>query len=333
MWTISTKNSLSGKVEVIKAKSFVNASGPWVDEVLKESFKVKDSKNVRLVRGSHIVVNKLYEGDKSYICQNKDGRIFFIIPYEDNFTLIGTTDIDHGKSADQVKISEQEKSYICESASSYLKQEITTNDIVWSYSGVRPLYDDGASKAQEATRDYVVSAKEYDYSLMINIFGGKITTYRRLSETILEHIENFLGKRGKSWTENSRLPGGEIKVATLSEFEAKLKNKYSFFTNELIRRLARSYGEISFDIFGDADSLDALGENFGGGLYEAEVQYLINNEWARSSDDILFRRSKLGLILSETEIENLNLFLKKNNTKSQSSENIVPSENKEVLKA
>ena len=247
--------------------------------------------------------------------------------------MIGTTDIDHGKSADQVKISEQEKSYICESASSYLKQEITTNDIVWSYSGVRPLYDDGASKAQEATRDYVVSAKEYDYSLMINIFGGKITTYRRLSETILEHVENFLGKRGKPWTENSRLPGGEIKVASLSEFEAKLKNKYSFFTNELIRRLARSYGEISFDIFGDADSLDALGENFGGGLYEAEVQYLINNEWARSSDDILFRRSKLGLILSETEIENLNLFLKKNNTKSQSSENIVPSENKEVLKA
>ncbi|WP_416679434.1 glycerol-3-phosphate dehydrogenase [Candidatus Pseudothioglobus sp. Uisw_041] len=333
LWTISTKNSLNGKVEIVKAKAFVNASGPWVDKVLKESFKVKDSKNVRLVRGSHIVVNKLYEGDKSYICQNKDGRIFFIIPYEDNFTLIGTTDIDHGKSADQVKISEQEKSYICESASSYLKQEITTNDIVWSYSGVRPLYDDGASKAQEATRDYVVSAKEYDYSLMINIFGGKITTYRRLSETILEHIENFLGKRGKPWTENSRLPGGEIKVATLSEFEAKLKNKYSFFTNELIRRLARSYGEISFDIFGDADSLDALGENFGGGLYEAEVQYLINNEWARSSDDILFRRSKLGLILSETEIENLNLFLKKNNTKSQSSENIVPSENKEVLKA
>ena len=333
LWSISTKNSLNGKVEVIKAKSFVNASGPWVDEVLKESFKVKDSKNVRLVRGSHIVVNKLYEGDKSYICQNKDGRIFFIIPYEDNFTMIGTTDIDHGESADQVKISEDEKTYICESASSYLKKEITTKDIVWSYSGVRPLYDDGASKAQEATRDYVVSAKEYDYSLMINIFGGKITTFRRLSETILSHIENFLGKRGKSWTENSHLPGGDIKVATLSEFEAKLKSKYSFFTNELIRRLARSYGEISFDIFGDADSLDSLGENFGAGLYEAEVKYLINKEWARSSNDILFRRSKLGLLLSKTEVKNLNLFLKNYNTKSQSFENIESSENQETISA
>jgi len=168
---------------------------------------------------------------------------------------------------------------------------------------------------------------------MINIFGGKITTFRRLSETILSHIENFLGKRGKSWTENSHLPGGDIKVATLSEFEAKLKSKYSFFSNQLIRRLARSYGEISFDIFGDANSLDSLGENFGAGLYEAEVQYLINKEWARSSDDILFRRSKLGLLLSKTEVENLNLFLKNYNTKSQSFENIASSENQETISA
>ena len=277
--------------------------------IRKNLFEFNASEGVRLVRGSHIVVNKLYEGDKSYICQNKDGRIFFIIPYEDNFTLIGTTDIDHGKSADQVKISEQEKSYICESASSYLKQEITTNDIVWSYSGVRPLYDDGASKAQEATRDYVVSAKEYDYSLMINIFGGKITTYRRLSETILEHIENFLGKRGKSWTENSRLPGGEIKVATLSEFEAKLKNKYSFFTNELIRRLARSYGEISFDIFGDADSLDALGQNFGATLTAKEVMWQIKKEYARCAEDVVWRRTKLGLRLTAKEIKFLDLWI------------------------
>lgn len=317
LWTISTINSLSNKVEIIKAKSFVNASGPWVDEVLKDSFKIKDSKNVRLVRGSHIVVNKLYDDDKSYICQNKDGRIFFIIPYEDNFTMIGTTDIDHDKSVDQVKISAEEKTYICESASSYLKKEITTKDIVWSYSGVRPLYDDGTSKAQEATRDYVVSAKEYDCSLMINIFGGKITTYRRLSETILEHIENFLGKRGNSWTENSHLPGGQIRVATLPEFEKKLQKKYNFFTNQIIKRLVRSYGEISFDIFGDAKNLESLGESFSAGLYETEVRYLLENEWARSADDILFRRSKLGLIISKTGLKKLNLFLKNYNQEQQ----------------
>ena len=309
LWTISTTNSLSGKVEEIKAKSFVNASGPWIDEVLTDSFNVKNSKNTRLVRGSHIVVNKLYDHDKSYICQNKDGRIFFIIPYEDNFTMIGTTDIDHNESATQVKISEEEKTYICESASSYLKKEITTKDIIWSFSGVRPLYDDGASKAQEATRDYVVKAKEYESSLMINIFGGKITTYRRLSESILKHIEDFLGKRGNSWTETSSLPGGEMKVSMLSDFEKKLQTKYHFLSHKIIKRLARSYGKTSFDIFGDAENLGSLGVDFGAGLYEIEVKHLLEKEWARTADDILFRRSKLGLIIPKEGLKQLNLFL------------------------
>ena len=309
LWTITTVSSLDDKVETVKAKTFVNASGPWVDDVLQKSLHVNNSKNVRLVRGSHIVVKKIYDGDKSYICQNKDGRIFFIIPYEDNFTLIGTTDIDHNKSADQVQISEQEKTYICESASSYLKQEITTKDIVWSYSGVRPLFDDGASMAQEATRDYVISAKEQNSSLIINIFGGKITTYRRLSESILEKIEGFLGKRSNAWTQHSKLPGGDIEVASLSKFEEKIKDKYEFFPDALIKRLARSYGKITFDIFGSAKSIDSLGKNFGAGLYETEVNYLVKNEWARSSGDILFRRSKLGLIMPDSGKEMLDLFL------------------------
>ena len=309
LWSVTTTDSFNGKQDVIKAKCFVNASGPWVDEVLNESFSERNAKNVRLVKGSHIVVNKLYEHDKSYICQNKDGRIFFMIPYEDKFTLIGTTDIDHGQSAGQVEISEEEKLYICESASSYLKKEITTKDIIWSFSGVRPLYDDGASKAQEATRDYVVKAKEYESSLMINIFGGKITTYRRLSESILKHIEDFLGKRGNSWTETSSLPGGEMKVSMLSDFEKKLQTKYHFLSHKIIKRLARSYGKTSFDIFGDAENLESLGEDFGAGLYEIEVKHLLEKEWARSADDILFRRSKLGLIIPKEGLKQLNLFL------------------------
>ncbi len=314
LWTISTTNSLSGKVEEIKAKSFVNASGPWIDEVLTDSFNVKNSKNTRLVRGSHIVVNKLYDHDKSYICQNKDSRIFFMIPYEDNFTMIGTTDIDHNESATQVKISEEEKTYICESASSYLKKEITTKDIIWSFSGVRPLYDDGASKAQEATRDYVVKEKEYESSLMINIFGGKITTYRRLSEKILNHIEAFLGKRGESWTNKSFLPGGDIEVDGQLALKNKLHANYPFFSEDTIKRLVRSYGTITLDIFGDADSLESLGEDLGSGLHEKEVVYLIENEWARTADDILFRRSKLGLIIPKEGLKKLNLFLEAYNT-------------------
>ncbi|HIE78925.1 MAG TPA: glycerol-3-phosphate dehydrogenase, partial [Candidatus Thioglobus sp.] len=309
LWSVTTTDSFNGKQDVIKAKCFVNASGPWIDEVLNESFSERNAKNVRLVKGSHIVVNKLYEHDKSYICQNKDGRIFFMIPYEDKFTLIGTTDIDHGQSAGQVEISEEEKLYICESASSYLKKEITTKDIIWSFSGVRPLYDDGASKAQEATRDYVVKAKEYESSLMINIFGGKITTYRRLSEKILNHIEAFLGKRGESWTNKSFLPGGDIEVDGQLALKNKLHANYPFFSEDTIKRLVRSYGTITLDIFGDADSLESLGEDFGSGLHEKEVIYLIENEFARTSDDILFRRSKLGLIIPKEGLNQLNLFL------------------------
>ena len=331
LWSVTTTDSFNGKQDVIKAKCFVNASGPWVDEVLNESFSERNAKNVRLVRGSHIVVKKLFEHDKSYICQNKDSRIFFMIPYEDKFTLIGTTDIDHGQSAGQVEISEEEKLYICESASSYLKKEITTKDIIWSFSGVRPLYDDGASKAQEATRDYVVKAKEYESSLMINIFGGKITTYRRLSEKILNHIEGFLGKRGESWTNKSFLPGGDIEVDGQLALKNKLHENYPFFSEDTIKRLVRSYGTITLDIFGDADSLESLGEDFGSGLHEKEVIYLIENEFARTSDDILFRRSKLGLIIPKEGLNQLNLFLENYHKVNQTPENLESTVNNKVF--
>ena len=264
---------------------------------------------MRLVRGSHIVVKKIFNHDRSYICQNEDGRIFFIIPYEDKFTLIGTTDIDHDQSVNEVEISEKEKKYICDSANTYLNAEIKLKDIVWSYSGVRPLYDDGASMAQEATRDYVIKTSKEDSALMINIFGGKITTYRRLSESILEHIEKFLGKRGNLWTEKSSLPGGDIAVDGQIDLNNKLHMKYPFLTEETIKRLVRSYGTLSFEIFSDSNSIESLGKNFGSGLYEKEVKYLIIKEWSRTSDDILFRRSKLGLSFSKEEIKRLDQYL------------------------
>lgn len=232
-----------------------------------------------------------------------------MIPYEDKYTLIGTTDIDHGHSAGKVEISEEEKLYICKSANEYLKTEINLKDIIWSYSGVRPLYDDGASAAQEATRDYVIKAEEQESTLMINIFGGKITTYRRLSESILKHIEAFLGKRGNSWTDQSYLPGGNIGVDGQLDLENKIQMRYPFLTKETIKRLVRSYGTISFDIFGDAENIDSLGRDFGSGLYEREVNYLIQEEWSRTSDDILFRRSKLGLSFSKDQVKKLDQFL------------------------
>ena len=309
LWSITTTDSIDGKQNIFKAKCFINASGPWVDDLLNSSFKRDNSKNVRLVRGSHIVVNKLFDHDRSYICQNNDNRIFFMIPYEDKYTLIGTTDIDHGQSAGNVEISEEEKLYICKSANEYLNSQISLEDIVWSYSGVRPLYDDGASAAQEATRDYVIKSEQSESSLMINIFGGKITTYRRLSESILKNVEEFLGSKGDSWTNHSSLPGGDIDVDGQLDLQNKLQTKYPFLTQETLKRVVRSYGTISFNIFGDATNIDALGKHFGSGLYEREVNYLIQEEWSRTSDDILFRRSKLGLSFSKDEIKNLNQYL------------------------
>jgi len=232
-----------------------------------------------------------------------------MIPYEDKFTLIGTTDIDHGQSAGKVEISEEEKLYICKSANEYLNSEIGLNDIVWSYSGVRPLYDDGASKAQEATRDYVIKAEQHESSLLINIFGGKITTYRRLSEAILKHIEAFLGAKENPWTSDSTLPGGDIAVDGQIELQNKIQAKYPFLTKDIVKRLVRSYGTISFDILGNAENIESLGEDFGSGLYENEVNYLIRKEWCRTSDDILFRRSKLGLTFSKTQIKRLDEYI------------------------
>ena len=309
LWSITTTDSIDGKQNIFKAKCFINASGPWVDDLLNSSFKRDNSKNVRLVRGSHIVVNKLFDHDRSYICQNNDNRIFFMIPYEDKYTLIGTTDIDHGQSAENVEISEEEKLYICKSANEYLNSQISLEDIVWSYSGVRPLYDDGASAAQEATRDYVIKSEQSESSLMINIFGGKITTYRRLSESILKNVEEFLGSKGDSWTNHSSLPGGDIDVDGQLDLQNKLQTKYPFLTQETLKRVVRSYGTISFDIFGDATNIDALGKHFGSGLYEREVNYLIQEEWSRTSDDILFRRSKLGLSFSKDEVTQLDQHL------------------------
>ena len=308
-WRVATHDSNTGEENIIKAKTIINASGPWIDEVLNNSFNEKNSKNVRLVRGSHIIVNKLFEHDKSYICQNPDGRIFFMIPYEDKYTLIGTTDIDHGEIVGNCEISQEEKEYICESANNYLENDISLKDIIWSYSGVRPLYDDGSNKAQEATRDYIISSKKQESSLVINIFGGKITTYRLLAETILKSIEEFLGKKKPSWTERSSLPGGEMLVDGHNDLYQTLYENYPFLTNETLHRLIRSYGLMTTNIFGDTDSIESLGIDFGSGLYEKEVKYLIEKEWARFSDDILYRRSKLGLTLPDEGLIKLNSYL------------------------
>ncbi len=317
IWHIGAKNSLTGEVVERKARVLVNAAGPWVDEVLSTALSVKKPKNVRLVRGSHIVVNKVFEHDKSYIFQNADGRIIFAIPYEKNYTLIGTTDKDHGEKVGSVKIDPQELQYLCDSASEYFDKPIVESDVVWSYSGVRPLYDDGASEAQEATRDYVVETETEEKSPLINIFGGKITTYRRLSETILQHVEAFLGQRGPAWTARSQLPGGNFAVGKLPDLIKQLQTRYPFLEKREAQRFARSYGTLSKQLLGEAKSLADLGKHFGAGLYQAEIEYLVANEWATTAQDILFRRTKLGVGLPQDVANEIDSFLERRGSRDQ----------------
>ena len=310
IWHIHAVDNLTGETVKRKARVVVNAAGPWVDEVLSIVFNEKNPKNVRLVRGSHIVVNKIFEHDKAYILQNSDGRIIFAIPYEENYTLIGTTDKDHSEKVGSVKIDTQEIQYLCKSASEYFEKRIVESDVIWSYSGVRPLYNDAVTEAQKTTRDYVVETQTKDRSPLINVFGGKITTYRRLSEKILQHIEDLLGPRGPAWTAQSHLPGGNFEIDDIPGLITQLQTCYPFLEKSQVCRFAKSYGTLSENILGEANSLSDLGEHFGGGLYQIEIEYLVANEWATTAQDILFRQTKLGVGMSKDVSDKIDIFLK-----------------------
>ncbi|MEI4481064.1 MULTISPECIES: glycerol-3-phosphate dehydrogenase [Phyllobacterium] len=309
-WTLTLQDTLTGAKEDVQAKLVVNAAGPWVDEVLTGVVGSNDAHNVRLVQGSHIVVKKKFDDPRAYFFQNTDGRIIFAIPYEQDFTLIGTTDQDyHGNPAD-VKISDTEIDYLCAAASEYFVEPVKREDVVWTYSGVRPLYDDGASKAQEATRDYVLKTDASDgRAPILNIFGGKITTYRRLSEHMLEKIEDQLGKRGKPWTATGTLPGGNFAVNAFDSELQILKSDYPFLTAAHAHRLFRLYGTKARVLLGNAKSLGDLGKHFGSDLYEAEIRYQIEHEWALTAQDVLWRRTKRGLHLSADEAAALDQFM------------------------
>ncbi|MBE7733962.1 glycerol-3-phosphate dehydrogenase [Devosia faecipullorum] len=307
-WTIELDGE--GGKQVLRARMLINAAGPWVDEVINGVLGHKEAHHVRLVQGSHIVVNKLYDHDRCYFFQNSDGRIFFAIPYEDDFTLIGTTDRDYHGDPRDVKITAEETDYLLAAANEYFAKQVTHADIVWTYSGVRPLFDDGASAAQEATRDYVLKLEgDAQTGAVINVFGGKLTTSRRLAESVLEKIEAVLGGKGPAWTKNSTLPGGDFGVKS---FEAELRRlgmDYPAMGAGLLRRLLRLYGTRARVILGGAKSQADLGTHFGADLYGAEVDYLLAQEWARSAEDILWRRTKLGLRVTPEDVVRLEDYL------------------------
>jgi len=312
IWHLVTEDVETKVRTSITANMVINAAGPWVDEVLGKSFGRNNPKNVRLVQGSHIVVPKFHDHDRAYICQNDDGRIVFAIPYQKDHTVIGTTDRDYDGDPAKVKISQEEIEYLCDLAGDYFKKPIKPEDIVWDYSGVRPLFDDGASEAQEATRDYVLKPNDNaNEPPVVNIFGGKITTYRRLAESMMEIVENKIGRKGRPWTSKPKLPGGDFAATGFDALLGKLKVEYPWLEDDNALRLARQFGTNCWMVLAGATSQRDLGEDFGHGLFEVEVRYLAANEWARTADDVLWRRTKLGLKFSKAEATVLNEWMAK----------------------
>lgn len=311
-WHITTKDKESNKTNEYEAKVIVNASGPWVDEVLGEAIGEENANNVRLIKGSHIIVPKIYDHDRAYIFQNNDGRIIFALPYEQDFLIIGTSDQEYKSDLEKVEISEQEIKYFCEAASQYFEKPVRQEDVVGTYSGVRPLFDDGADDASDITRDYIIQLENGEKNGgLINIFGGKITTYRKLAEAVLEKIEISIGVKGKKWTKDSHLPGGEFKIDGFDELVGKICEKHPFLESKFIRRLARAYGTRAWDILKDVNKKADMGEEFGGSLTEREVKYLVENEWAINVEDIVWRRTKLGIRMNDKQIEKLDNWMNK----------------------
>ena len=309
LWTVETE-SAAGR-GTIRARALVNAAGPWVSQVLGHVVGANDPAAIRMVQGSHIVVPRLYEHDRCYIFQNGDGRIVFAIPYERDFTLIGTTDRDWREDPAKVAASPEEIDYLCAAASEYFGRPVTPSDVAWTYSGVRPLYDDGASKAQEATRDYVLELDApADGAPVLSVFGGKITTYRRLAESALAKLAPHCDWAARpAWTASSTLPGGDFATDGFEARVAALSARAPWLAVETARRLVRAYGTDAGAIIGDAAGPADLGRDFGAGLTEAEVRHLMRAEWARTADDVLWRRSKLGLRLDDAQKAALAAFM------------------------
>ncbi len=306
LWHITTDGP-QGRTQH-QARALVNAGGPWVEDIIRNVARINSSEGVRLVRGSHIVTKRLFDHDRCYFFQGSDGRIIFAIPYEQDFTLIGTTDKDHTGAPKEAVCTDEEQDYLLAFASQYFAKPVTRDDVVWTYSGVRPLYNDGAKSATAATRDYVLSLDTTGAPLL-NVFGGKITTYRRLAESALAKLTPYFPSAKPAWTARVTLPGGDFPHDGVAALTAKLAGQYPFLTPYWAGRMIRAYGTEAFTILGKAGTADALGEDFGATLSEAEVRWLMSHEYATTAADVVWRRSKLGLRLTADQITRLDRFM------------------------
>lgn len=315
IWQITYEKN--GQRFEVQSKVLVNAAGPWVDGINNNKLKLNVKGGTRLITGSHIVVPKIYDGDQCYLFQNEDNRIVFAIPYENEFTMIGTTDkAFEGDNAHKVEISEQETAYLCEISNQYFAKQITPDDVKWSFAGVRSLFDDNAKDAKSVTRDYILNIErdetDPDSPPLLTVYGGKITTFRHLGQAVSQKLRIFLPHMGLDWTRNATLPGGDINQSrNIQEFIAQLSDQYSFLSAAHIQRLATHYGSKVKQMLGDAKQVEALGTHMGYDVYAAELDYVIANEWVTCAEDFIWRRTRLGLHIDEATKANIQNYIEK----------------------
>lgn len=307
-WQVTLQDLRQDQEQVVSARALVNATGPWVSQLFSQCLNMPPPRTIRMVKGSHIVVPRLNLGEEAYILQNRDGRVVFVIPYEDRFSLIGTTDVDYDGDPAQARISPEEIRYLLDVVNAHFRKPVTEADIVWTYSGVRPLLDDYREAAQKASRDYRF---ELDAPAgqppLLSVFGGKITTYRILAETATDALCRFFPQAGPAWTRNTPLPGGDF--PDRASLARTLKAGYPWLDDDLVRRYVRTYGTLTYKILQQRHDPEDLGRRFSDTLYQAEVDYLVQHEWAVTAEDILWRRTKQGLYASSGEVAELEDYL------------------------
>ena len=306
VWHLSLLNKATGETITVRSKSLINAAGPWVENITGKVVKER-THGLRLVKGSHIVVPRIHEDEHAYILQNEDQRIVFVLPFEQDYSLVGTTDVDYQGDPQDVAIETAEIDYIISITNNYFKRQITRDSIVHTFSGIRPLLHDEAEDAKAVTRDYTIELITEGHAPLVNIYGGKITTYRTLAEAAVDKLTQVFSHMKPAWTKQAALPGGDF--TDRESLAATLQSGFDWLPESLVTRYVRTYGTIALQFLQECKSLDDLGEDFGAGLYQKELDYLVEQEWAKSVDDVVWRRTKLGLLLSETQQEKIGQYL------------------------
>lgn len=304
LWQAKLKDLRTGQETVWSARAIINAAGPWAEDVRNSRLCSGGmAKNhIRLVKGSHLVVPRLYDAEHAYILQNPDGRVVFVLPFQENYSLLGTTETAFDGDPAEASMDPGEARYICDAVNGYWAQPVSPDDAIWSFAGVRPLFDDDAGNPSAMTRDYVLDMQEEDgQAPLLSIFGGKLTTYRRLAERVLARLKPFFSAMGSAWTATQPLPGGDIKGGDVARFFSALSDDYPELDRRWLRDLTHRHGTLTRNILAGVESPDGLGRDYGGGLFQREIDYLVDREWAETADDVLWRRTKCGLAMTGDE--------------------------------